>query len=82
MTTLRRNGKEVRPVRAFYKLQRVAKLLDMSPQWVRERIRGGDLKAFKFGKDIVVEAESLDDFLFNRQISQIPGVTERRSESG
>lgn len=51
---------------AYYEVGRAAALLDMSPRYVKDRIRGGDLEGYRLGNRIVVTAESLQVFLANR----------------
>lgn len=53
---------------AHYEVGRVAALLDMSPRWVKEKVKAGEIKGFRLGNRIVVDAKSLNEFLERRKL--------------
>ena len=55
--------KAEKALQAHYEVNRVAALLDMSPRWVKQRVKDGELKGRRLGNRIVIEAGSLNDFL-------------------
>lgn len=63
------NGtKTMKVVSAHLEVNRVAALLDMSPRFVKEKIKAGELVGFRLGSRIVISVESLNSFLENRRI--------------
>jgi len=56
---------------AHHEIGRVAALLDMSPRYVKDRIKAGDLVGYRLGNRIVVDAASINSFLENRKIQPI-----------
>jgi AraC-like DNA-binding protein len=61
--------KEKRLLTAHYEVGRVAMLLDMSPRYVKERIKAGELVGYRLGNRVVVEADSIRSFLQNRRMN-------------
>ena len=59
-------GRSIIP--AHYEVGRVAMLLDMSPRYVKDRIKAGDMVGYRLGSRIVVTAESIRAFLDNRRM--------------
>lgn len=59
---------------AHYEVGRVAMLLDMSPRYVKERIKAGEMIGYRLGNRIVVEAESIRAFLQNREMRATEAV--------
>lgn len=53
---------------AHYEVGRLAALLDMSPRWVKERIKAGEMDGYRLGHKIVVPHDSLTKFLANRSM--------------
>ncbi|MHC1768180.1 MAG: helix-turn-helix domain-containing protein [Verrucomicrobiia bacterium] len=61
-------GKARQIIPMHYEIGRVALLLDMSTKFVKDRIKAGDLRAFRLGNRIVVEVASIRTFLDNRAL--------------
>ena len=51
----------------IYTTREVARLLDLSPDAIREAIRAGKLKAEKFSRDYVITRKGLADYLEYRE---------------
>lgn len=51
----------------IYTTREVARLLDLSPDAIREAIRAGKLKAEKFSRDYVITRKDLADYLEYRE---------------
>lgn len=54
---------KARLISVHYEVNKVAALLDMSPRWVKERVKAGQLKGRRLGNRIVIDGESLNDYL-------------------
>ena len=65
--------KETPILKAHYEVGRVATLLDMSPRYVKDRIKDGHLTGFRLGSRIVVTADSIQVFLDNRRMDASQG---------
>jgi hypothetical protein len=65
----RSNMNDKKILGAHYEVGRVAMLLDMSPRYVKDRIKAGDLEGYRLGNRIVVSANSLQAFLDNRKMA-------------
>ena len=55
-------------VAAHMEIGRAAALLDMSPRYVKERLKAGEMTGYRLGNRIVVECESIRAFLENRKM--------------
>jgi hypothetical protein len=55
-------------VAAHMEIGRCAALLDMSPRYVKGRLKAGEMTGFRLGNRIVVECESILTFLENRRM--------------
>lgn len=51
----------------IYTTREVARLLDLSPDAIREAIRAGKLKAEKFSRDYIITRKDLADYLEYRE---------------
>ena len=58
------------PLPAHYQVGRLAVLLDMSVRWVKDRVKDGSLVGYRLGKNIVVDAGSVEQFLAARRIGE------------
>lgn len=56
-------------VGAHLEVNRVAALLDMSPRWVKEQVKAGELLGYRLGNRTVVAVESLLRFMDRRRMS-------------
>jgi hypothetical protein len=56
---------------AHYEVNRVAMLLDMSPRFVKERIKAGEMEGYRLGNRVVVTASSIRSYLDNRRMSHV-----------
>lgn len=57
------------PMPAHIELNRLAVLWDMSPRYIKERVKEGDLVAYRMGNRLVIDAASAAQFLSARRIS-------------
>ena len=49
-------------------VNKLAKQIDMSPRWIKERIKDGSLIGYRLGNRIVVNRQSVDDFMAAREM--------------
>jgi len=54
---------------AHYEVGKLAALIDMSPRFIKERIKAGELEGYRLGNRIVVSAESVKRYLENRRMA-------------
>lgn len=49
-------------------INKLSKKIDMSPRWIKERIKEGLLIGYRLGNRIVVNRQSVDDFMAAREM--------------
>jgi hypothetical protein len=55
---------------AHMDVARAAALLDMTPRWVKDKIKAGDLQGYRLGQKVIVSVESLRLYLDNNSMGQ------------
>ncbi len=48
----------------------VARMLSMSVRWVKDQVKAGNLKGYRLGNKVMVDAQSLNEFLSERSMRQ------------
>lgn len=49
-------------------VNKLAKIIDMSPRWIKEQIKSGKLLGYRLGNRIVVNCQSVSDFMASREM--------------
>ena len=49
-------------------VNKLAKMLDMSPRWIKDKVKAGELLGYRLGNRIVVNRQSVDDFMAAREM--------------
>jgi excisionase family DNA binding protein len=62
-TAMRETKMPQSPFRRMHRISEVAKILDASERWVRDKIKAGDLRCFRSGRFLRVPADALDEFI-------------------
>lgn len=61
-------------------VNKLAKTIDMSPRWIKDKVKAGELLGYRLGNRIVVDLQSVDDFMAAREMRLIRYAVKGRAK--